>query len=111
MRFSPHPCHGESKGTQNMSSPSQFTANRENAIHSTGPRTAEGKTRSSQNAVTLGLYSTYNCVRPHELQEYETLVLALWNDIRPDSPLQELFATEIARATWRLRRCAEVEST
>jgi hypothetical protein len=93
-----------------MATEAQRNANRANAQQSTGPRTPEGRARSSRNAVLLGLFSTSNCVRPHETEEYETLVIALWNDIRPQSPLQELFATEIARATWRLRRCAEVES-
>jgi hypothetical protein len=94
-----------------MPTSAQFTANRQNAQHSTGPRTPEGRARSSRNAVRLGLFSTNNCVQPHETEEYETLVIALWNDMRPQSPLQELFATEVARATWRLRRCAEVEAT
>ena len=35
-----------------MSTAAQQQANKENAQHSTGPRTAEGKQRSSQNAIT-----------------------------------------------------------
>jgi uncharacterized protein YecA (UPF0149 family) len=93
-----------------MASPAQFTANRENAQHSTGPRTTEGRNRSSQNALRFGLFSTKNCVQPHETEEYEALTSALWSDMRPQGPLQEMFATEIIRASWRLRRCAEVEA-
>ena len=37
------------------SSPARLAANRANALRSTGPRTAEGKARSSQNATTHGL--------------------------------------------------------
>ena len=38
-----------------MSTAAQQRANKENAKHSTGPRTAEGKQRSSQNALKHGL--------------------------------------------------------
>src|SRR5436305_1256394 len=94
-----------------MASPSQLTANRENAQHSTGPRTTEGRNRSSQNALRFGLFSTKNCVQPHETEKYEALSRALWDDLRPQTPLQELFAAELIRATWRLQRCIEVEAT
>jgi hypothetical protein len=94
-----------------MATPSQVTANRENAQRSTGPRTAEGRARSSQNAFCFGLFSTKNCVQPGETEEYEGLSGALWNDIRPHGAIQEMFATEVIRAAWRLRRCVEVEAT
>jgi hypothetical protein len=70
-----------------MASSAQLTANRENAQHSTGPRTAEGRNRSSQNALRFGLFSTRNCVQPHESEEYEALASALWSDMHPNGPL------------------------
>jgi uncharacterized protein YecA (UPF0149 family) len=94
-----------------MASPAQFTANRENAQHSTGPRTTEGRNSSSQNALRFGLFSAKNCVQPDETEEYEALSTALWSDMRPQTAIQEMFATEVIRAAWRLRRCAEVEAT
>src|SRR5258708_25729568 len=94
-----------------MATEAQFTANRENAQHSTGPRTPEGRTRSSQNALRFGLFSTKNCVQSEETEEYEALSNALWNNMRARGPVQEMFATEVVRAAWRLRRCAEVEAT
>jgi hypothetical protein len=93
-----------------MASSAQLTANQKNAQLSTGPRTTEGRNRSSQNALRFGLFSTKNCVQPHETEEYEALSAALWNDMRPNGAMQELFATEVVRAAWRLRRCTEVES-
>ncbi len=41
-----------------MSTAAQQQANKENAKHSTGPRTDEGKQRTSQNALKHGLYAT-----------------------------------------------------
>jgi hypothetical protein len=93
-----------------MTTPAQFTANRENAQYSTGPATAEGRARSSRNAVRFGLFSTKNCVRPEETGEYEALSIALWNDMHPQGPIQEMFAAEVVRSAWRLRRCVEVEA-
>src|SRR5581483_5733834 len=45
------------KKGNHMSSPSQVTANRLNAQHSTGPVTPEGKAASSRNALKSGLHS------------------------------------------------------
>ena len=94
-----------------MATTAQFNANRENAQHSTGPRSIDGKAHTSQNALSFGLFSTKNCVQPHETAEYEHLCRALWSDLHPQGPLQEMFATELVRAAWRLRRCASVEAT
>ncbi len=40
-----------------MASPAQIAASRQNSQKSTGPRTVEGKRRSSLNALTFGLFS------------------------------------------------------
>ena len=94
-----------------MATTAQFNANRENAQHSTGPRSIDGKAHTSQNALSFGLFSTKNCVQPHETAEYEDVCRALWSDLHPQGTLQELFATELVRAAWRLRRCAAVEAS
>src|ERR1044072_4460350 len=39
-----------------MATENQIAANRRNAQHSTGPRSVEGKARSSRNALKTGLY-------------------------------------------------------
>jgi hypothetical protein len=45
-----------------MSSEAQNAANRRNARRSTGPRSAEGKQKSSQNALKWGLSSPHGGV-------------------------------------------------
>ncbi len=40
-----------------MATAAQIAANQQNAKKSTGPRTVEGKRRSSLNALTFGLFS------------------------------------------------------
>ena len=88
----------------------QHNANRRNAQASTGPRTEAGKAASSQNACKLHLFSTRNFVLPHEEAEYSELTTALWDRLNPQDALEGAYAIEILRATWRLRRCANVEA-
>ena len=93
-----------------MSSAAQIEANRLNAAASTGPATAEGKARSSRNHLKFGLFSVQNCVQPEEAAEHAKLSRALWKELSPRGPVEELLAVEIVRAAWRLQRCAAVEA-
>ncbi|HVW85010.1 MAG TPA: SEC-C metal-binding domain-containing protein [Bryobacteraceae bacterium] len=93
-----------------MATPTQIEASRRNANASTGPRTEEGKARSSRNALKFGLFSAKNCIQPGEEEDYATLSNALWDELDPRGPIQQLLATEIVRAAWRLERCAKVEA-
>jgi len=93
-----------------MATKAQIAANRKNAQASTGPKSTEGKARSSRNAVSLGLFTRQNWVQPHEQEEYDDLCNALWNQLSPTGPMEEMFATEIVRGAWRLRRCATTEN-
>jgi hypothetical protein len=92
-----------------MATTAQLEANRQNAQASTGPRTDEGKAHSSQNAAKFGLFSKSNFVLSGERDEYDELYQSLWERLRPLDVLEGAFATEVIRATWRLRRCANVE--
>jgi hypothetical protein len=50
-----------------MASPAQINANRQNAQHSTGPRTPEGKARSAANSLKDGFHSS-RLVIPEEMR-------------------------------------------
>jgi len=93
-----------------MASAAQSEANRLNAVASTGPKTPEGKANSSRNHLKFGLFSTRNYVRPEETQEYTGLSEALWKDLSPAGPVEEMVAVEIVRAAWRLHRCVVAEA-
>jgi hypothetical protein len=93
-----------------MASAAQVEANRSNAARSCGPKTPAGKARSSRNHLKFGLFSTQNCVRPEETAEYAKLSKALWKDLNPVGPVEEMLAVEIVRAAWRLHRCAVAEA-
>jgi len=77
---------------------------------STGPRTPEGKARSSQNATIIGLYTARDFIRPGEEDEYVLGFNNLIAELSPQTPLEQVFATEIMSANWRLRRCRVIEA-
>jgi hypothetical protein len=53
-----------------MSTAAQQQANKENAKHSTGPRTEEGKQRSSQNALKHGFCAKDPLIRGEDPDDY-----------------------------------------
>jgi hypothetical protein len=73
-------------------------------------QTAGGKATVSQNAVSLGLFSSRDLVRPEEQSEYLELRDSLESDLRPATAMERTHAMEILHAAWRLRRCALVEA-
>jgi hypothetical protein len=87
---------------------SELTTNSPGAA--TGPRTPDGKARSSQNSTKIGLYTARDFIRHGEEDEYIAGFNALTTQLDPQSPLETIFTTEIMSATWRLRRCRIIEA-
>ena len=93
-----------------MTSVARLTANRANAMRSTGPRTLEGKARSSMNATTHGLRSRQPLLADEDPAEYEALAAALVEQLAPETAVEELIVDDITSLVWRLRRAARVET-
>jgi len=93
-----------------MSTEAQLEANRQNAQFSTGPRTESGKSASSRNAITLGLYTRQDYVKPEEHDIYRGFCERMILELNPDTLLEETLVAEITGASWRLRRCSAVEA-
>jgi len=74
-----------------------------------GPKTEAGKAKSSRNAIRTGLYAARDFMREGEEEEYAQTLIKLMDELTPEGTLEEVFATEIMGATWRLRRCRLVE--
>ena len=92
-----------------MATEAQIIANRANAQASTDPRTIEGKARASQNAVSSGLFSKRDFVRPEETALYTEIRDTLWADLHPATLMEKIQTAEIVTAAWRLHRCAALE--
>jgi len=87
-----------------MATDSQISANRANAQKSTGPRSLEGKRRSSFNALKHGACAT-QVVLPYEKRaDYDQFHQDLLDDYQPQSVLEELMLERLATAQWLSRR-------
>jgi len=98
-----------------MTSEAQRNANRSNALRSTGPRSDEGKLRSSQNATKHGGYATRDLaiqvgVFKEDPDEIEGFVEALISALSPRDALEQQEAHGIAMIYLRLRRINWFES-
>jgi hypothetical protein len=79
--------------------------------NSTGPRTPEGKTRSSLNALRHGLTGRV-VVLPHEdLNAYRAFCADLMKDLAPEGPLEHQFAQTFCDTQWRLNRARSIEDS
>ena len=88
----------------------KIQANRRNAAKSTGPRTTNGKARSSRNATTHGLYCQH-LVLPGESQHlFQTLREAWLLRLSPQDVLELLIVDRIVAAAWKLQRLQAAES-
>lgn len=92
-----------------MTTASRLAANRLNAARSTGPRTAAGKRRASQNARTHGLTTTSPVVPGEDAAAWETFRQAVLADHRPRTALEAELVDRLAALQWRLRRVLAVE--
>jgi hypothetical protein len=86
-------------------------ASRINGARSRGPKTTEGKARSSRNALKHGLRAQKVVVLPDEdATEFEAQEAALLAELAPEGALQTLLARRIAAAAWRLSRADRIEA-
>jgi hypothetical protein len=92
----------------------QLTANRRNAKKSTGPKTPEGKTISSRNAIKHGLDTHDIIINTPAIREdkaeYELLLSSLINELQPEGLFQQYLVRKIANCLWRSRRAVIAET-
>ena len=93
-----------------MSTAAQQQANKENAQHSTGPRTAEGKQRSSQNAIKHGLCSQDPLIPGEDPEAFQQHFCEIELDLKPCSAIESNLVEQIADVSWRLKRLSRIEA-
>jgi hypothetical protein len=79
-------------------------------MHSTGPKTPEGKQRSSQNARKHGLSAKEFILRPGDEQAFEALATQFAEELRPEGILEHSVFTLLVQSQWNLRRCRTLEA-
>jgi len=93
-----------------MVSEKKLQANRQNAQKSTGPKTKEGKERSSQNATTHGLFCS-SLLLPHDPPLlFHALRDSYLLSLKPQNLPELQLVDQIVAAVWRLRRVQDAES-
>jgi len=84
--------------------------NQANAQHSTGPRTDEGKERSSLNAIKHGLTSQAILLPTEDAAAYEQHVREHITAYHPQDPIEKQLVQLIADLGWRLNRITILET-
>jgi hypothetical protein len=79
-------------------------ANQRNAKNSTGPKTLEGKKRSSRNAITHGLFCQEVSFLKEEFPLFKELRREFIRDLKPQSLLELSFVDSVIENQWKLRR-------
>src|SRR5580693_3358930 len=77
---------------------------------STGPRSAEGKARSSMNALKSGIYSKSLTIPGENRADLDTLRDEYFQRYQPALPEQRDLVDILVRSTWTLRRLAVAEA-
>ncbi len=91
-------------------SPAQIEAARRNGARSRGPVTAEGKARSSRNALKHGLAALQHFVLEDEApSELEELTARLIAEIEPESEIEARLVKRMAIAFWKSERAERIE--
>ena len=86
------------------SSEAKLAANRANAQKSSGPKSDEGKARSSRNSFKHGLYSKQLVLPGENPAELDRLKADLFAEHQPTNTTEELLVNELAEQYWRIRR-------
>ena len=77
-------------------------ANQSNASKSTGPRTDEGKRRSTRNRLRHGFFSSEVVLPGEDGELYAALLAELVEEHKPQTPSQMLCVQRVAACMWKL---------
>jgi len=93
-----------------MLSEKQLLANRQNALCSTGPRSAAGRAISSQNAIRHGLRAQNIIIPGEDPEEFDQFRQLMLDDLVPAGAMEVFLADRIVASLWKLHRAGRIES-
>jgi hypothetical protein len=76
----------------------------------TGPKTPEGKARSSRNALKHGLTARQTVIPSESHADFDLHAREFLEALAPVGPLESFLAEQVIDASWRLRRCRALEA-
>ncbi|MFN3323781.1 MAG: hypothetical protein ACK5AZ_09820 [Bryobacteraceae bacterium] len=81
-----------------------------NTPNKRGPKTPEGRQRSSQNAIRHGL-TAEQVVMPYEsLSDFDALEAAVTDELQPDTEIERQLVSDLVNYRWRLDRIVRIET-
>ncbi len=92
-----------------MSTAAQVEANRQNAALSTGPRTEEGKTASSQNRLRHGFCGYFRVLDFESAEIYEDLLNSLRDEHQPGTATEHILIERLAQHHWLSQRAQRLQ--
>jgi hypothetical protein len=93
-----------------MPTEAQRTANRANALHSTGPKTEAGKTASAHNHLSHGLAgSTFTVLAWEDQNAFSDLSAQL--ELEPETITEEILIRKMAQHYWLTQRAIVLQGT
>ena len=87
----------------------QQAANRQNAQHSTGPKTPEGKAAARFNALTWSLRARSLILNREDPADYQQLWYALDAEWQPQTDTERHYLEQMSISKWLLARAADSE--
>jgi len=93
-----------------MATDKQTEANRQNAQKSTGPRTAEGKARSSMNHVTTGIDAKSAIIPGEDPAQLQSLADRICAECQPATEAERHQVDIIIHCDWQARRYVRCEA-
>jgi len=94
-----------------MLSDRKIEANRQNAQHSTGPSTPEGRAAVRLNGLKHGLCAESIVVPGEDPAAFEAMLEAYRAEYQPATPSAEFLVRQVAMADWRLLRLYRIEAS
>ena len=93
-----------------MATEAQILVNRRNVQKSTGPRTPEGKTIVSQNAVKHGLSARLDVISSESQADFDLYCDRMLAELAPVGPMESTLAERIVSLSWRLKRAGRIQN-
>jgi hypothetical protein len=93
-----------------MTSPARISANQDNAKHSTGPRSPEGKERSKMNALKHGLRAETIVLPTEDPAEFDAMLGEWMDEWDPPTGTRRQLVRQAVAAAWRVNRSVRVEA-
>jgi len=84
--------------------------NRANAQHSTGPRTEEGKAKSSRNRLSSGFASNTRFIDGENAEEFDVLLADFMNEHLPSTLTEQVLVEKMAHHQWITLRALRLQA-